>query len=96
MLIKSILMLSSNPFLNYGTVSFFHLAELCSSSCCAVSRVIKWHVALLYDTSTGVTLMSRGNSASKKLQGLVVLYLQDSPRCSILRVLGDVIAKILP
>jgi hypothetical protein len=65
-------------------------------SCCAVSRVIKGLKALSYDTSTGVTLASRRNSASKKLQGLVVLSLQDSPCCSTSKVLGDVTAKISP
>ncbi len=53
-------------------------------------------MALLYNTSTRVTLASRGNSASKKIQVLEVLSLQDSLHHSTLRVLGDVIAKILP
>jgi hypothetical protein len=46
-------------------------------------------MALLYNTSTGVTLASRGNSASEKLQGLEVLSLQDFLRCITSRVLGD-------
>ena len=44
--------------------------------------------------TTGVNLASRGNSASKKLQGQEALSL--SLRCSTLRVLGDVIARTLP
>ncbi len=40
--------------------------------------------------------MSRGNSASKKLQGWEVLSLQDTLHCSTLRVLGDVILRTLP
>ncbi len=63
---------------------------------CAVSRVIKGLNALLYDTSTGVTLASWGNSSSEKIQGLVVLSLQDSPHCSTSKVSGYVITKILP
>jgi hypothetical protein len=48
-------------------------------SCRAVSRVIKGLKALLYGTSTEVTLASKGSFASEKLQGLVVLSLKDSP-----------------
>ncbi len=58
--------------------------------------VVKWLMALLYDTSTGVTLASRGNSAFKKFQALGVMSLQDSSPCSTLRVLGDIIAKTPP
>ncbi len=46
--------------------------------------------------TTGVTLASRRNSASTKLQGQEVLSLQDFPCCSTLRVLGDAIARTLP
>ncbi len=71
----------------FQTVTFFHLEAARSSSCCGVSRVVKGHMALSYDTSIGVTLAPRENSASKKLQGLVVLTLRDSLRHSTLRVL---------
>ncbi len=96
MLIKSILVHLTNPFFNSWTVTIFHLEAACSSSCHAFSRVVKGRTALLYNTSTGVTLASRGNSTSEKLQGLVVLSLWDSSRCSPFRVLGDIIAKFSP
>jgi hypothetical protein len=76
--------------------NLFHLVAAPSSSSCAVSRVIKGLKEVLYNTSTGVTIASRGNSASKKLQGLVVLSLRVSPHCSTSKVLGDIIAKLPP
>jgi hypothetical protein len=67
------------------------LFSLCCSS--GWSKAI-WHYRMI--SSTGMTLVCRGNSASKKFQGLEVQSLQDSLHCSTLGVLGDVIPKILP
>ncbi len=63
----------------------------------AVSRLSKRPTALSINSRTGVTLASRGNSTSSKLQGLEVLSLWDSLRCSThegsTKKTGDVIAK---
>ncbi len=57
--------------------------------------LVKGLTALSYNKSTGVTLASRGSTASEKFQGLNVLSLQDSLCCSTLRALVDIIIKIL-
>jgi hypothetical protein len=66
MLIKSILVHFTNPFFNSQTVTLFHLEveAACSSSCRAVSWLFNGHTAHSYNTSTGETLASRGNTAS--------------------------------
>ena len=66
-------------------------------SCCISSLGKRAYSTILQYSqymTTGVNLASRGNSASKKLQGQEALSL--SLRCSTLRVLGDVIARTLP
>jgi hypothetical protein len=77
-------------------VTFFQLESARSSLVVLFPSLVKGLSALSYDTSAGVTLVFRGNSASKKFRGLEVLTLRDSRHCSTLRVLGKVIAKILP
>ncbi len=57
-------------------------------------NVVKGLTGLSYNTSTGVTLASRGNSASEKLQGLEVLSVWNSLCRSTSRALDDVVAKI--
>jgi hypothetical protein len=42
-------------------------------------RLVKGLTALLYDISTGVTIVSYRNSASKKFQGLEVCCLFKTP-----------------
>ncbi len=74
-------------FFHSWTVTFFQLESACSSLVVLFSSLVKGLSALLYNTSTGVTLAPRRNSASKKFQGLEVLSLQDSLHHNTLRVL---------
>jgi hypothetical protein len=74
--------LLANPFFHSPTVTFFHLEAARSSLVVLFPSVVEGLRALLYDTSTGVTLVSRGNSASEKFLGLEVLSLRDTLHCS--------------
>ncbi len=69
-LIKSILVPQANPFFTSHSLNFFSTrisTLLFLFLLCCVSRLGKGHSELSYDTTTGVTSASRGNSASLNL-----------------------------
>jgi hypothetical protein len=93
---KSILVQIATHLFISQKVTFFHLGSTCSSLVMLFLPVrLRAYSTITQYSTTGVTLACRGNSASVEFQDLgEVLSLQDSPCCSTLRELGDVIAHI--
>ncbi len=65
-LIKSMLVLLAKLLFHSCSLNFFQVKSARSSLVVLFPSLVKGLIALLYNTSMGVTLASRGNSASKK------------------------------